>query len=514
MFKIFRAVILLPLTAGVKRPQSEYHDGSVSSKVLICSVLAVGSVFMIFNINEDGLRVVFYCMYALDILGALTMFTIWILVYRHPHKWINQLTSKFKSKLKVKFLWIFGVGCIVVHVMNITGIISCSKPIIHVILHLLVIVDKFVEMVFISYFSNFRFKGSLISHYALVIILIGNVVGWFFSYVLEFPELFHDLAHNQTDATVVINASCFTNLDLENVFNDFRSYLAPAFAEYDLLVITYILTMMKYTEYRNEEQLDTVSSAEMEQMLSNVGNFTEETSPLLSRPQEVRHQKTFSYYATFAIGILLDLPLIIGAVFMSLNHSLLMSLNHNIEYIYYIWEVYKLIFLIVMLTLFFVGFHKLNYVFPSTETFATFSASNLILILSAFFDMVFHTFGILAGMLSKERSAQIVLANNALSLILSYYQTVFIVQAQYVKKISPKPKTRWTISEVCLMLTLLGFALWLVDSIRLIQIDMLWLQRQYFGFLWKNIMHIVGLIALFYRFHCAIDLHILYTYLS
>ncbi|KAJ8312344.1 hypothetical protein KUTeg_009717 [Tegillarca granosa] len=315
LIKIFRSIVLLPLTAGVKRPNSDYHDGSVSSKVLICSFLAVG-------------------------------------VYRNPDKWINPLMYKFKSKLKVKFLWIFGVGCIACHAMRIPG----------------------------------------------------KVVGWLFSYVIEFPELFQDLIHNRTDISV-INISCYKNFSLETVFSEFEMYLGPAFAEYYLLLITFILTMMRSTEYCDEELLNTESPTELKQIQSNDEDFTEETSLLMSRQQEIRPRKTLSYYATIALGILLDLPLLMGAV--------LMSLPDNIEY--------------------------LNYVFPFTETFATFSASNFVLIMSAFFDMVFHTFGILAGMLSKKSSAKIVLANNALNLVLSYYQTVFIVQAQHVKKLSPKP---------------------------------------------------------------------------
>lgn len=281
--------------------------------------------------------------------------------------------------------------------------------------------------------------------------------------------------------------------------------MSPAYVEYSLLAVSCFLGMWSSTDNENRESLNLQNTATYEPT-------DEETVPLMGVAGSGNfstgsvNNRSVSYYISLICGILLILPLIIGSLFLVLD------LN-GVHDFYFPLEVYKNLYSFILLILNMVAFHKLRKECEFDKVLNNLGGSEIVLLCSGFSDIIYRTFGLLAGVFDDGKDGWAVIMFNALNIFIDYFQTTFILQAHRYKKIRTNSSI-FSIVNLCLLMTLLNFGSWIVESLAAIHFDNIAaVEVHYYNpTFWYHVVHIVGPVAIFYRFHSFIDFHVLYRY--
>ncbi|KAJ8311846.1 hypothetical protein KUTeg_010602 [Tegillarca granosa] len=314
---------------------------------------------------------------------------------------------------------------------------------------------RIATIICVGYFSKFKFRGSLRVHYGMIFVVAANLEVWMFSFLNASKNLFK--SQEKDNSTYYPYSDCNGTTEMEKTF--FRKvypYMSTFFVEYTLLVISCILGMWSSTADGDEVSPNHVTTNIQNE---NCENENGESRQLLQTETGSSETSvlTLTYYVTLILGMMLIIPLIIGALVLILT-------DESVETFYFDWVVYKLSYSLVLLVVNLAAFHKLREDCQFIRAVNSFNGNDFVLLICTFVDVIFQTFGVLAGAFQNDSASKIVASYSIVFIIIDYLQTTFIMQAKRYDKTEPCQSVV-TIGNICLFLTVLNVGSWIVDSL-------------------------------------------------
>lgn len=532
--KVFQAVIVLPLTAGnvtYSRDNRERHDGRISTMAIVCCIVAIFLVMIVVHVTQQDTEnrkipsiAISILLATLVVIGLSSMLIVFILAFGCKSDIVlRENNNQTIPGLKLKFLWFFGFICVVYNCFLIGLTAYCLAENLQTNFHYegyifyntILIVFYFTQMVFLSFFSKCKFAGTVSGHYLILFILAANIAIWFESFLSKSSSHFKHHGANETIANhsfQICDTLFPSNTSVPHVIRSpfikfvcrVEPFLYPGIVAYSLVAVSFVMNMWVSTNTTTDRFQ--VIGQEETRFIDN------ETSPLIADDSEGNigvcrspAGKVISYSVSLVIGSLVTLPLLIGAI-------VLVFVKDEDRNIYQVFEVYKFLYKIMLLSITMVAFHKLSKECIPITICKSLTGNEWILLICTYVDTVFHMFELLAGGLTERHTnSQLVFTEGFFNLMLDYFQTVFILQAhRYDKKQSSY--SRWPIEHICLFLFLTNFGRWIEGSFCDIEYNaMTVVQSDFFGkSYWDNVMHIVFPVVIFYRFQCAMDQYTIY----
>lgn len=517
--EMLRSVVIFPLTAGNLTKKNGRHDGRIATIVFVGCSFAITAVIMLFNFRQPFTAVTFDMVYFIisifDVLALVSMVIICVVSRGRNSRWLSDdPVLHHELYLKIRFLWLLGLLCISSSSMKFVRNIHCwanhdytdkGDVIKGLYWNVSTVLYIFMQLGFVSYFSKFKFRGSLGIHYGMILMVTSNMLVWLYSFLHDSEHLFNPGTKHSTTGNNSFIRFCNGNSSLNNLLDTLHPYMSPAYIEYALLAVSCFLGMWSSTDNENCENMNLQNTAAYEPIGEESRSLLDVTgNGVISTTR--RNNRSVSYYISLICGILLILPLIIGSLF------LVIDLDGNND-IYFPFEIYKILYSFILLLLNMVAFHKLRKECEFEKVLNTLGGSQIVLLCSGFADIIYRTFGLLAGVFDKEKAGCAVIVFNALNIFIDYLQTTFILQAHRYKK-NRTSSSFFSIVNICLLMTLLNFGSWIVESLAAIHFDNISAVEVHYynSTFWYHVVHIVGPVAIFYRFHSFIDFHILYRY--
>ncbi|KAJ8312270.1 hypothetical protein KUTeg_009643 [Tegillarca granosa] len=526
---VFRSIIILPLTAGnglgMNRNRNRpVHDGRISTIVLVGCVLSMVAVVLLVHNSKAKkydipLITIKILLIVMVFIGLLTIIILAVYNCRNKLEVATQYRLEGKSRFKIKFLWLFGIMSNVYKGFTIGASVECFSVnttkysqitfYFRILYSCLLIVFHFVQIVFISYFSGSLILASVTSHYGILLLLTANGAVWFYSFIQASSTLFSSTATTNLPSQRVYH--CLGNTSSFDIFLDqAKPILYPAHVAFSLLSVGILLSMWSSTEnpVTNETNIVELSSyIELSDGDSDSAHNDREYVPNRNRAVPRRHNP-LSYYATIVIGIVFALPYILGAVLVVKSND--QSLTNT-------WISYKFGYKVILWIFSLVAFYKLKSECKPNLRHKPLDGNEWILFFSTFVDAMFHTFGLIAGALIipnddvMKTASNIVLVENIFNLLIDYYQTVFLIQANRFKKKS-RNNLSWPIENTCLLLCILNIGQWLIDcfagkeyhTATTVQ------KRFYLPRYWDGVMSFVFPVAVYFRFQSFMGMYSLY----
>lgn len=233
IFDVLYTVFITPLTAGNVVQSDGYHgsdtrktDGSLSSMVTIACLTAITFVVIgIYAKSDDSGKsttAITAMTFVLTAMALLAIVLIAVLAFRKRHEWFIAANIKENAaeKFKGKFLWLFSLGIIMKHALELAINIDCfdkehTKDFVSafMVVHIVSILYYCIQTGFISYFKDYKFQSSVRINYGILIVLLTNLTLWFTSIVGENED--SSLRKNDSrgiDEEIV----CFHNSTIQN----------------------------------------------------------------------------------------------------------------------------------------------------------------------------------------------------------------------------------------------------------------------------------------------------------
>ncbi|KAJ8312269.1 hypothetical protein KUTeg_009642 [Tegillarca granosa] len=518
---VFRSIIIQPLTAGntlgMNRNRNRpVHDGRISTIVLVGCVLSMVAVVLLVHNNKAKrlyitLLAVKILLIVMVFIGLLTIIILAVQNCKNKLEVSTRYRLEGKNRLKIKFLWLFGIMSNVFEGFLIGAFVECFSVnttqysqitfYFRTLYSCLLIVFHFVQIVFISYFSGARILASVTSHYGILLLLAANGAVWSCSFILASSTLFSSTATTYLPSQSVYH--CLGNTSSFDTFLDqAKPILYPAHVAFSLLSVGILLSMWSSTE---NPVTDETNIVELSGYIELSGG--DSTVPNRNRPVPTRHNP-LSYYATIVIGIVFALHYILGAVLV---------VKSNEQSLTNIWMSYKLGYKVILWIFCLAAFYKLKSECKPNLRHKPLDGNEWILFFSTFVDAMFHTFGLIAGALIipnddvMKTASNIVLVENIFNLLIDYYQTVFLIQANRFKKKS-RNNLSWPIENTCLLLCILNIGQWLIDSFagKEYHTGTMVQQQYYLPRYWDGVMSFVFPVAVYFRFQSFMGMYSLY----
>lgn len=527
---IVQSIVILPMTAGntlgmnrnrnrtVHNRNRPVHDGRISTIVLVGCMLSMVAVVLLVNMDKTKRYyipqlTVKIMLSVLVLIGLLTIIILSVHNYRNKLEVPTRYRHEGKNRLKIKFLWLFGIMSNVYDGFTIGVFMECLSVTtksfmiitynVRIMYSCLLIVFHFVQIVFISYFSGSRILASVTSHYGILLLLSANGAVWSCSFIRASNTLF------SSKTTFYANYSAYNCLKNASSFDTFlnhaRPILYPAHVAFSLLSVGILLSMWSSTENPDNDNKELSDYMELSgncDMTQNNG----ESVPNRRRFEFPRNHP-LSYYATIVIGIVLALPYILGAVLM---------IKSNETFLSEIWISYKFAYKITIWVFCLVAFYKIQTECRPNLRHKPLDGNEYILFFSTFVDAMFHTFGLIAGALitpnaDMQTEANIVLVENIFNLLIDYYQTVFLIQANRFEK-KTRNNLNWPIENTCLLLCILNIGQWLIDCFagKEYHTGTLIQELFYLPDYWNGVMSFVFPVAVYFRFQSFMGMYSLY----
>lgn len=279
--RLIKAVVILPLTAGNSTPGGKCYDGRISTILIMGTIASVSVVVMVINTRhkhgESTLNSYTYAIItACDILGGLSMIVLGFCARKLKTGWIEALKENQKApKLKIIFIWIFGFIIILQSLSMIWTNSQCNlndsinsmfTTTQRITWNCLTMVCICLQIVFISYFSNFTFCASFSSHLGIIFVVSGNMAAGVYTFVKMSEDLFIP-SHNFTTvgfnygdthlALFANSSSCLDHAFYNKVYIYIKPFLRPITVEYCLLAIGLMFGFWSSTKTLNVNILRT-----------------------------------------------------------------------------------------------------------------------------------------------------------------------------------------------------------------------------------------------------------------
>ncbi|CAC5379550.1 unnamed protein product [Mytilus coruscus] len=503
-----KSIFILPLTAGnCKSKRDHYHishDGSIAGLIMLTSlVVMLGEIMYICRsfkeTNKTAPDISQQLMTVLNCIGILSCISVGIREQIRKRYILNTQSYDKSKSLKLKFLCLFCLGCVVYRTIKIAVHVKCKVYVrIHDSLEGAVLYDVsclsfyLVQTGFVYYFSKYQFVNSLFTLYGLVIIVVTNISSWIYQATGE-HDLLRSSHKNTTDRCLENNLS----LSVGHLFQNARPFTEPMLAEYPLLCLIFLSGMWPRT---------TNTQCNIEEDCNESNEASEMTTLLQSQCSASRRpvpvpRKLWVTFCTVLISGMIYLPKLVtellrifgdlGALFFWIS-----SITTTLEYT-------------VLLLALAVCFHAVRRQRPRKDNTA-YDMGNVLLILSFMISTGYFILPLMVQILpvfKKYRS--LFIFKDILRIIVLYLQTVYILQmTKYT--ITTSRSQYFSLHDACLFIGLINFGYWFSDTFIVAQYEQKFRDPYYRSIPIENTDIFWVPFVLFYRFECFMCFYSLY----
>ncbi|KAK3084138.1 hypothetical protein FSP39_008850 [Pinctada imbricata] len=210
-----------------------------------------------------------------------------------------------------------------------------------------------------------------------------------------------------------------------------------------------------------------------------------------------------SFFLSIVFGIVLNLPLLVCDLVLNF------ILEDNSQ-VLTAWQSIVLLYKMVMLVMAIAIFVHLSKIAVPDGHSKKLAANEYILIFSAAGSVALLTFGIIAGIQTRNLKGDLALADSLVDIVTIYVQTVLVIHSERKRRRTDVSiRTCCATEHLIILLSICNFVFWVTDSF----IDFkykkdLHIEECYFGkTTWNKVREILFPILIFYRFHVSIDLY-------
>lgn len=245
--------------------------------------------------------------------------------------------------------------------------------------------------------------------------------------------------------------------------------------------------------------------------LMNSSDIQAESAPLLNSEYVEIDQQTSYNYGAHRKSALLYLSAAVGAVLVVVLLIIVLAIlteknEKELHSLYTSLEIYRLMYTIIMTGLVFLGFGLLYGQCVPTSNPRKISGSEYILLFSSLGMVMYLVFGVVAGF-NFESQGSWNIAENILSLILVYFQTVLMLQSYRYRRY--RKLECLSIKNVFMLLAVMNLGLWFNDSF--LQNRVPYINevnyKMYKQEIWDFVNGTLFPITVFFRFQCSMILY-------
>ena len=527
LIAVFRAVVIEPLTTGtsISGEDQRHTDGSVASVVTVSGLAAVS--FVIIGIctqfpksHHDILWILAGIML---ILALISMIVISIVAHKHRQEWLLGMASSYKTKvqkLKIVFLWIFGLAIILQRTLRLLINIDCiTKDMSNKIFrrlenignNLLAIIYYCVQMGFISYFAYYQFQGLLCVNYAVLLILLSNLFYWF-------QAVMNEASHDYSIPQKIYNTTdCYYASPIQTFMHTLMPYIVPARVEFFLLATTFVLNMWPPMQ-STSNPTDTDDHSAQGSFAINAE--VSERTPLVSRQSGGGSEESISpqmhgnnrivppvsYFLTMFVMLVMNMPVVISNIVL----AFVFKDNDNAFFATITVDcVYKCLTLAISILLICRISKETECETPARKL----SANEYVLILSAAASAGGCTFAIISGIQTYTLVGRVFLAKNVAGIFSIYAQTTIIIYSVRTRRKNHSEESPfWALNHMFVLLSVCNLILWILDTFIKVPFSTYdQVQLGIFGHkTWRSLKNVLSPLQIFYRFHASVDFYGLY----
>ncbi|XP_062608014.1 uncharacterized protein LOC134269828 [Saccostrea cucullata] len=324
-----------------------------------------------------------------------------------------------------------------------------ERSIVSIIWNVLLIVFASGQIFFISLFYKLpSIVGNMRIYYGINFVILSNVCLWFNSIVAEEVHLFHiRIGNTSNENNEMETFNCTGATQVRCVFENVFPYLLPITAQYSLVSISFVLNILSKTKQRKS-------------ITMQPSHLINEYCPLLECDELAKLEATTKmrlcmWYICVVIGVtLVSVLLILVAV--------LMAQPCNEEKVFRALEKYRLFYKAMLLLLASICFRMLWSQSVPTSTTTSFSSEEVILVFSSTAKTMYLLFKIHAIVNHEKIVYVITMVEDIVSLLIVYYQTVFVLQSRRYQNF--KRERHFRISHVILLMFIMNLGLWFNDG--------------------------------------------------
>lgn len=156
-------------------------------------------------------------------LGVLSTIGLWVSVLRRNRRQLrNDSDRHLTHRIKIVFLWIFGLMCIIMACYDVAVNVDClisNRPYIiegdfelGVATHSFKILFYLAQLGFLSSFASYSFVTSIIQNYMISCVILSHLVIWFLNFYRTTPTTL-----NIENKTITFQNSCFFSKVIKNL---------------------------------------------------------------------------------------------------------------------------------------------------------------------------------------------------------------------------------------------------------------------------------------------------------
>lgn len=546
-------MIALPFTAGdvYNSPSGHsYHDGSISTIVVVTSVLAFMTVLICLQTITTSGHVVLSPMilrlFLIFLVG--TGFLCTLILGKQAYTQRLQSAQKKQStcfrRLRLCFLWLFGIGVLVICTLELTYLSVCSPEIsqfvprleLHVDIgyHASRIVFVATEIIFISLFSHFKFMHSLQTYYAMLFIISANTSVWMYYYfaldILSAENLIK--LFNVTSQLNITSQECLQNSTIAKFANKIEHILFPANTEFSLLGLKFVLEMWSLGKAKNKPRNSSISvmgidadewqspnpneefvnassiesDGEKSRLLDSIWEYKLHNSQNNSHTSAGR-RRPFCLYLVIFISVALFVPLLVLYIILDSENQ------KSVEFYQHI-ATYEATYKAVMLLVISISWICLQIDGKPVKDRQSLNTKDLILLLCTFGSAVYFISVVIASLLTSSTIGSVTLTQNLISIVFLYLQTTLLLQSRrYVRKRRNTGKIS-NFRLTCVALAILNFGLWTSDNFIGMHFYAAWNTNvEVLGTVyWTRVLRYVFPFVVFYRLETAFSFCRIYGY--
>ncbi|XP_021368549.1 uncharacterized protein LOC110460137 [Mizuhopecten yessoensis] len=405
--KLFASTFILPFTAGNYRRRqngSWYYDCTISSRVLFLIVLATVIIFSatkwIPTHMDLRLGFVLILLSLLMVSGVIGSYIMGCLVRKQGLQSVVVARRNSNTmKVQVIFLWIFGLTSGLYCAFFIGKQIECSVYTsggfywdVLFCFNILLIYCLFSQLLFITYFSSFKLKQTILVNNVMLMLLTATISVMLYIYMMS--DTMSYLINIDYEDNLI---SCLkTNTTMTFLRVKLREFVHPVYMEYCLFSATIILEIWSPTE----TYYPFIGSPYIERGTRNSTILPDNLTSVENPISENQGRRKLYHLITLAVSLTTGLGLVVCYVVMALDIG-------NLESIGYVAEVYEFTLKLVMMIVILAGFFCLvNYCTPDSSAKGL-KSREYVYLLSAFGMIMMHTLQVIVGDVSSDYAANI-----------------------------------------------------------------------------------------------------------
>lgn len=425
--EILKAVVLQPLSVGNTRESGERGktDANVSSAVLFASSLAIILVLVyVFGPMSVSNAQAKYLMWSLTIglvlVSLLCVMLLTFMIFRNKENWVDMRSDipDPATRLKIKFLWLFGCGMILQTSLTLAINVEClQKPseetfaIYHIfsfVSSMLKIIYVVWQMGFVTYLQNSVFVSRKLVNYSVAVMVICNLSLW--GKIVS--DEITNIINNGTDVDSLasnnsLDGRCYLKSEIYAFSVKIKPYLIPVRIEYLLLSSLFVFRM--WPTFRVSGMLETLVTSL---------HFNHE-------------RERMAFIAAAVCGSVTNLPFFIQTLLMAT------VFNGANGVVFEMWHCIVTVHNFINLLLIFICFYLLRRTAQVKVNIWHPGASEYILLLTNTGQAADDAFGIIAASGCYCPVNRVVQTAEVSSILQAFFQTIFILHSvRYEQRIS------------------------------------------------------------------------------